>query len=83
MESNIMDYVKTFVLLAVFIILSVGCIVNIIRGRDERKERRRKAKEAKKQAKAEKKARRRAKFAKIMAPQEPFSVDSEDDEFLE
>ena len=56
-----MEYVKTFFLLAVFIFLSFGCIVNIIRGRDERKEKRRQAKEAKKAEKLEKKRRKERK----------------------
>ena len=64
-----LEYIKTFALLAVFIFLSIGCIVNIIRGRDERKENRRKAKEekkrlkeAKKQAKLDKKIKMRTKM---------------------
>ena len=32
------DYIKTFVLLAVFIVLSVGCIANIIRHHKEKKQ---------------------------------------------
>ncbi len=46
-----MEYLKTFVILAVFLILSVACVLNIIRHRKEDKE-----------AKAEKK-RRRSPFA--------------------
>ena len=67
-----MEYVKTFVMLAIFIFLSVGCIANMIIHRDERKEKRLQEKEEKrleklerKQAKAEKKWKRRAQMMGI------------------
>lgn len=56
-----MEYVKTFAVLILFIFLSFGCIANIIRHRDERKEARRAAKEAKREKKAAKKAEKLAK----------------------
>ncbi len=60
-----MEYVKTFALLIVFIILSVGCVLNIIRHWKENKETRAETKKAKKQEKQEKKLRRRARLMGI------------------
>ena len=48
-----MDYVKTFVFLAIFIILSVGCILNMIRHHKEEK------------AAKEEKRRKRSPFAQM------------------
>lgn len=61
MGNTYFDYIKTFLVLVVFIILSVGCIANMIIHRDEKKEKRIQEKEAERVAKAERKAARIAR----------------------
>ena len=85
-----MEYVKTFIVLVVFLFLSFGCIANIIIHRDERKAARKKAKEEKKKAKEERKWKRRARLMGInVEPEKPTVVreydldEDEADEFTE
>ena len=57
-----MEYIKTFVLLAVFVILSVACVRNIIRHSIEQKDAKKAAKEKKKKAKEEKRFKRKMRL---------------------